>query len=102
MVDYSPLKHCFDRHPFKQTDPFTILSALKSGCENFFTADMKTGYWQIRLVDGPDGSFITSFVTERGIFRWKVMLMGIPPASNKLSHQMQNLFGDLFSPEAIS
>ena len=44
-MDYSPLKHCFDRHPFKQTDPFTILSALKSGCENFFIADMKTGYW---------------------------------------------------------
>ena len=28
VVDYSPLKHCFDRHPFKQTDPFTIISAL--------------------------------------------------------------------------
>ena len=102
VVDYSPLKHCFDRHPFKQTDPFTILSALKSGYKNFFVADMKTGYWQIRLIDGPDGSHITAFVTERGIFRWKVMPMGIQPATDELSHQMQDLFGDLFATEVIS
>ena len=43
VVDYSPLKHCFDRYPFKQTDPFTILSTLKSGCK--YHSDMKTGYW---------------------------------------------------------
>ena len=47
VVDYSPLKHCFDRKPFKQTDPFSILTALKAGCNNFFVANMKTGYWQI-------------------------------------------------------
>ena len=69
VVDYSPLKHCFNRKPFKQTDPFSILTALKSGCKNFFVVDMKTGYWQIRLVLGPDGSYITSFVTEQGVFR---------------------------------
>ena len=28
VVDYSPLKHCFDRNPFKQSDPFTILTGL--------------------------------------------------------------------------
>ena len=44
VVDYSPMKHCFDGKPFKQTDPFSILTALKSG--------MKTRYWQIRLVPG--------------------------------------------------
>ena len=63
---------------------------------------MKTGYWQIRLIDGPDGSHITAFVTERGIFRWKVMPMGIQPASNELSHQMQEVFRDLFATEMIS
>ena len=47
MVDYSPLKHCFDRKPFKQTDLFSFLTALKAGCKNFFVADIKTGYWQI-------------------------------------------------------
>ena len=102
VVDYSPLKYCFDRHPFKQTDPFTILSALKAGCKYHFVADMKTGYWQIRLVSGPNGSYITSFITERGIFRWKVMPMGIQPASDELSHQMQELFGELFATEKVS
>ena len=35
VVDYSPLKHCFDRKPFKQPDPFSILTALKLVCKNF-------------------------------------------------------------------
>ena len=30
------------------------------------------------------------------------MPMGIQPASDELSHQMQDLFGDLFSTEVIS
>ena len=59
VVHYSPLKHCFDRNPFKQSDPFTILSALKSSCRYHFVADMSTGYWQICLVDGPNGSHTT-------------------------------------------
>ena len=102
IVDYSPLKHCFDRKPFKQTDPFSILTALKLGCKNFFIADMMTGYWQIRLVPGPNGSYITIFVTERGVFRCKVMPMGIQPASDELSHQMQQLFEKLFATKEIS
>ena len=86
VVDYSPLKHCFNRNPFKQSDPFTILTGLKSGCRYHFVADMSTGYWQIRLIDGPNDSHVTLFLTERGIFRWKVMPMGIQPASDTLSH----------------
>ena len=70
VVDYSLLKYCFDRNPFKQADPFTILSALKSGCCYHFVADMSTGYWKICLEEGPKGLHI------------KVMLMGIQPASD--------------------
>ena len=102
VIYYSPLKYCFNRNPFKQTDPFTILSTLKAGCHYHFVADMSTGYWQIRLIDSPNGSYITSLLCERGIFRWKVMPMGIQPASNVLSHQMQEVFGDLFTTEKIS
>ena len=69
VVNFSPLKYCFNRNPFKQTDPFTILSALKVGCKYQFIADMLTGYCQIRLVNGPNGSYITSFICEQGIFR---------------------------------
>ena len=102
VVDYPLLKLCFDRKPFKQTDPFSILTALKAGCKNFFVADMKTGYWQIRLALGPEGSHITSFVMERGVFRWKVLPMGIQPASNELSHQMQELSHKFFAPESVA
>ena len=102
MVDYSPLKHCLDRKPFKQTDPFSILTALKAGCKNFIVSDMKTGYWQIRLALGPEGSYITNFVTECGVFRWKVLPMGIQPASDELSHQMQHLFYELFAAESVT
>ena len=87
VVDYSPLKYCFYR-----TDPFSILTALKLGCKNYFVANMKTGYWQIHLVLGPEGLYITCFVTEQGVLLWKVMPMSIQPASDELSHQMQQLF----------
>ena len=45
VVDYSPLMYGFDRSLFKQTDPFTILSMLKAGCNYHFGVDMKTRYW---------------------------------------------------------
>ena len=44
VVDYSPLKHCFDRKPLKQTDPFSILTALKAVWKNFFVADIEIRY----------------------------------------------------------
>ena len=102
VVDYSPLKYCFDRNPFKQTDTFTILRALKAGCKYHFIADMKTRYRQISLVNRPDGSHIISFICKQGIFCWKVIPMGIQSASKELSYQMQELFGDLFVKEKIS
>ena len=33
-------------------------------------ADMSQGYFQVCLADGPEGSHITTFLSERGIFRW--------------------------------
>ena len=37
---------------------------------------MSTGYGQIRLVEGSNGSQITSLLTKQGIFCWRVMPMG--------------------------
>ena len=102
VVDDSHLRYCFNRNQLKQLDPFTILSVLKSGCHYHFVADMSTGYWQICLIEGPIGSYITSCLTERGIFCWKVIPMGIQPTSDILSHQMQEVFWDLFATERIS
>ena len=63
---------------------------------------MKTGYWQIRLALGPEGSYLTNFVTERGVFTWKVLPMVIQPAGDELSHQMQHLFHELFAAESVT
>ena len=57
---------------------------------------MSSGYYQIRLKDGPTGSDVTTFVCDRGIFRFLVMPMGIHPASDALSEQMQAIFACLF------
>ena len=96
VVDYLGLKHCFQRSPFNQTDPFTIPISLRINSCFFFVADMSQGYFQIHLIDGPEGSHVTTFICERGIFRWKVMPMGIQPASDSLSYQMQAVLGVLF------
>ena len=53
VIDYSKLKDLFVRNPFPQRDPLTIFGRLRAGCRNFFVADMSSGYYQIRLKDGP-------------------------------------------------
>ena len=98
VIDYSKLKDLFVRNPFPQRDPITIFGKLMSGCRNFFVADMSSGYFQVRLKDGPTGSDVTTFVCDRGVFRWLVMPMGIHPASDKLSEQMEAIFAELFRP----
>ena len=83
----------------KQKDPFSIVAGLKDGCKNFFTADMSSGYFQLKLEDGPEGSGITAFMCELGIFEWLVVPMGMQPSSDGLSRQMMEVFKELFAPE---
>ena len=68
-----------------QRDPLKIFARLQHGCKNFFVADMSTGYFQVRLKDSPAGSDVTSFICDRGVFKWLRMPMGIQPASDALS-----------------
>ena len=99
VIDYSRLKNMFVRNPFPQRDPITIFNRLRSGCRNFFVADMSSGYYQVRLEDGPLGSHVTTFICDRGIYQWLVMPMGIHPASDELSQQMEQIFAELFKSE---
>ena len=62
---------------------------------------MSQGYFQVRLLDRPEGSHITTFLCKCGIFRWRVMPMGIQPASDSLSHQIQAIFGNLFRTYSV-
>ena len=96
VIDYSGLKDLFERNPFPQRDPITIFGKLRAGCRNYFVADMSSGYHQIRLQDGPEGSDVTTFVCDRGVFKWLVLPMGCHPASDELSSQMQAIFAELF------
>ena len=96
VIDYSKLKDLFIRNPFPQRDPLTIFGRLREGCRNFFVADMSSGYFQVRLEDGPNGSDVTTFVCDRGVFKFLVMPMGIHPASDVLSQQMEAIFAELF------
>ena len=54
---------------------------------------------QILLADSLNCSHVTNLICKRGIFKWKVMPIGIQPASDSLSHQMQTVFSDLFTPD---
>ena len=96
VIDYSGLKDLFLRRPVPQRDPLKIFARLQHGCKNFFVADMSTGYFQVRLKDGPTGSDVTAFVCDRGVFKWLRMPMGIQPASDELSLQMELIFAPLF------
>ena len=96
VIDYSGLKDLFVRNPFPQRDPITIFGKLKAGCRNFFVADMSAGYHQIKLEDSEEGSDVTPFVCDRGVFKFLRMPMGIHPASDELSSQMQQIFAELF------
>ena len=80
------------REPYHFKTPEDIAHLLVDACE--MTAyDCKKGYWHQQLDEA--SSFLTTFNTEHGIFRYKVMPFGVTVAGDVFQHKLNQCFGKI-------
>lgn len=92
VIDYRALnaKLVKDREPINNSQ--SIFASLNN-CKYFSTIDLKNGFWQIRLK--PESRKYTAFITEFGLFQFKVMPFGISTGPAVFSRMMRMLFQDV-------
>ena len=90
-VDYRSLNNKIvkDREPINNTQ--SIFSSL-SECKYFSTIDLKQGFWQIPL--DVDSRKYTAFITEFGLFQFKVLPFGISTGPAVFSRLMRKVFAN--------
>lgn len=79
-----------DSYPLPGID--SCLDALSNTCW-FSTLDLRSGYHQVMLK--PEDADKTAFVTRKGIFRWRVMPMGLVGASATFQRTMDIVLSGL-------
>ena len=71
-----------------------------SNAKVFSVLDAKTGFWQVKLTE--DASFLTTFNTPFGRYRWKRMPFGISSAPEVWQQKMNELVEGLKGVEVIA
>ena len=79
------LKQC--HHPMRNVES---VAACMAGATMFFTLDTKTGFWQMKLEE--KSSFLTTFSTPFGRYRYLRMPFGINAALEVYQQTMELLF----------
>ena len=92
VVDFKALntKLVKDREPISSSQ--AIFSALNK-CKYFSTIDLKNGFWQIAL--DPQSRKYTAFITEFGLFQFKVLPFGLSNGPAVFSRMMRTLFNNV-------
>ena len=86
-----------ERHPIPTVDE--ILQAINEGTV-FSKLDLKCGYHQIELSE--ESREITTFVTHKGLFRYKRLMFGISSAPEKYQQVIQQVLQECEGPANIS
>ena len=91
-VDYRSLNNKIvkDREPINNTQ--AIFSSLSS-CKYFSTIDLKHGFWQIPLHE--ESCKFTAFITEFGLYHFKVLPFGISTGPAVFSRMMRKVFASV-------
>ena len=87
-IDYRKLNNVtiFDPEPMPQMQD---IFAELNGCQYFSKFDFCKGYWQVPMRDKDKD--VTTFVTHRGLFRFRAMLFGLVNAPATFSRIMRKL-----------
>ena len=91
-LDLTNLNKVITREPYHFRTPEDIAHLLADACV-MTVCDYKKGYWHQKLDEA--SSFLTTFNTEIGRFRYTVMLFGITVARNVFQSQLDQCFGKI-------
>uniref|UniRef100_A0AAQ4NR87 ribonuclease H n=2 Tax=Gasterosteus aculeatus aculeatus TaxID=481459 RepID=A0AAQ4NR87_GASAC len=93
-IDPKPLNKALKRSHFPLPTIEDILPDL-SKAKVFTVCDVKSGFWHVQLEE--ESSYLTTFATPFGRYRWRRMPMGISPApeifQRKLTQALDNVPG---------
>ncbi|KAL6471870.1 hypothetical protein MHYP_G00205200 [Metynnis hypsauchen] len=84
-VDPRPLNSALKRQHFPLPTIDEVLPDLTKA-RVFTVCDVKNGFWHVRLTD--ESSYLTTFATHFGRYRWLRMPMGISPAPEVFQHRL--------------
>ena len=79
---------------------FEQIAARMPGARVFSKFDATSGYWQLPLTD--ESSYLTTFNTQFGRYRYKVMPFGISSASEIWQRAMVDEFGHMEGVEIVA
>ena len=91
-LDPTNLNKVIVREPYHFKTPEDIAYLLADACIMSF-CDCKKGYWHQQLDEA--SSFLTTFNTELGRFRYMVMPFGVTVAGDVFEHKPDQCFGHI-------
>ncbi len=97
-IDPKPLNRALKRNHYPMMTIDDILPELsKAKC--FTLADAKNGFWHVQLDE--ESSFLTTFETPWGRFRWLRMPFGISPAPEEFQRRLNDAISGLNRVRAV-
>ncbi|XP_033731751.1 uncharacterized protein K02A2.6-like [Pecten maximus] len=97
-IDPQPLNKALKRNHYSMPTLDDILPDLTKA-RIFSVADAKNGFWHVELDD--ESSYLTTFGTIWGRYRWKRMPFGISPAPEEFQRRMDEVVEGLLGVKAI-
>lgn len=91
VIDYRKLNKLILCTNFP-TPTVAELTEACAGATVFTSCDCTSGYHQLEL--NPDHAEYTAFVTNRGVFKYKVLPMGISPGCSEFQRVVSDIFRD--------
>ena len=98
-LDPTNLEKVITREPYHFRTPEDIAHLLVDACI-MTVCDCKKGYWHQKLDQA--SSYLTTFNTEIGRFRYTVMPFGITVAGDAFQRQLDQCFGKIDQPIVIA
>lgn len=93
-IDPTNLNRAIKRHHYQMPNIEDIVTKLKKA-KIFSVLDAKDGFWQVKLTE--ESSYLTTFQTPFGRFRWTVLPFGIKSAPEvfqmRMSEALEGLQG---------
>ena len=87
VVDYRAVYGVFERLVYIIMTPYEVKSSIQDTWTIYFTADMKSWYYQIPLEN--DSKEITTFIIPQGRFAYNLSLMGLLPSGDMFNQRTQ-------------
>ena len=98
MIDYRGINAVTKKDKYPIPETAGLLDQL-SRAQYFTSLDLRSGYWQVRLKDSDCHK--TAFTTRYGLYKWRILPMGLTNAPSTFQRVMNTLFHDMLDRSVV-